>query len=229
MTLSCATAFVVNEIFASINGEGQLAGEAAIFVRLAGCNLKCTYCDTCYAQSPQAGTLMTVSDILTKVKSFLGIKNITLTGGEPLFRRNVEVLLEAFTSAGYLVNIETNGAINLKPFITAPYADKLIFCCDFKLPSSGETARMNPDNLALLRPQDALKLVIGTAQDLAYSHTLCQKPHDSFIYLSAVYGQMKASDLVDALLAWGADTDISKLRVQLQLHKYIWDPNQRGV
>lgn len=221
--------FVVNEIFASINGEGQLAGEAAIFIRLAGCNLKCSYCDTCYAQQPSNGTSMSITEIIAKAKSFNGISNITLTGGEPLFRKNISQLLKALTQEKYKINIETNGSIDLQPFLQQDYADSLIFCCDYKLPSSGEEAKMNQNNLELLRPQDAIKLVIGTKEDLMVSHKLCQKKHKSFIYLSPVFGVMTAEELVNNLLLWKNDTDITKIRVQLQLHKYIWDPSKRGV
>ena len=222
--------FPVNEIFASVNGEGTLSGELAVFVRLCGCNLRCTYCDTSYAWDFDDRRNMTAGEILEKVRSFGSIRNITLTGGEPLFRRNAEELLEVLTAAGYLVNIETNGSVNLGRYLELTCASRLIFCCDYKLPSSGEEEKMDTDNPGLLRPNDVLKFVIGSEEDFNRTLEVITKFRPQcFIYLSAVFGRVEPKEIVAKLLSWTEKTDTSKIRVQLQMHKYIWDPNLRGV
>lgn len=225
-----ATVFPVNEIFASVNGEGTLSGELAVFVRLCGCNLRCTYCDTSYAWDFDDRRNMTAGEILEKVRSFGSIRNITLTGGEPLFRRNAEELLEVLTAAGYLVNIETNGSVNLGRYLELTCASRLIFCCDYKLPSSSEEEKMDTDNPGLLRPNDVLKFVIGSEEDFNRTLDVITKFRPQcFIYLSAVFGRVEPKEIVAKLLSWTEKTDTSKIRVQLQMHKYIWDPNLRGV
>lgn len=228
--MNSMTSFIVNEIFSSINGEGTVSGELAIFVRLSGCNLRCSYCDTLYAQENDQGTRMTIPEILARISSYKGIKNITLTGGEPLFRANIDLLLEALAKADYLVNIETNGSILLKDYLTRDFADKLIFCCDYKLPSSLEDKKMKLANLSELRSQDVLKFVIGSTSDFAVIAELLKsyKPK-CYIYLSAVFGKITPAQIVDQMLLWAPSLSTTKMRVQLQLHKYIWDPNRRGV
>lgn len=222
--------FIVNEIFCSINGEGTLTGELAIFIRLAGCNLRCSYCDTTYAQFKDAGEVLSLDEILAKVKSFKGVNNITLTGGEPLLHKNVESLLEALTNDGYLVNIETNGSVLLDNFLNKQYSDKLIFACDYKLPDSKMERFMKLKNLNLLREDDVLKFVIGSSEDFAKTKEIIKTYSPKcFIYLSAVFGKVEPVELVNNLLSWATELNTSKIRVQLQLHKYIWDPSQKGV
>ena len=145
---------IVNEIFGSIDGEGLRTGELATFIRLAGCNLRCTYCDTSYSLSIKDGKEMTISEILEKVKE-IGYKNITLTGGEPLIHQNVEELVDELIKNDYNVNIETNGAVNITPYISK----KLILTMDYKTKSSGMTKYMIKQNLPLLREYDVFKLV----------------------------------------------------------------------
>ncbi len=222
--------FIVNEIFASINGEGPLTGEPTVFIRLAGCNLRCSYCDTQYAQLLQAGKVMSISDILNKVKSFPGIHNITLTGGEPLFAKGVKNLISVLTENSYFINIETNGSINLKPFMEMPCQKQIMFCCDYKLASSGEEKAMDLENITLLRENDALKFVIGAEAEFEkIAEIINTYAPKCFIYLSPVFNQMSPQMIVSKTLEWGGKVDISRIRVQLQLHKYIWNPSARGV
>ena len=224
------TEFSVNEIFASVNGEGTLSGELAIFIRLCGCNLRCSYCDTKYAWDFADERIMTVSEILEKVKSYGSIRNVTLTGGEPLYRKNVKKLLEALTSHGYLVNIETNGSMNILPYLELPFASELIFCCDYKLPSSGEEGKMHLNNISALRENDVLKFVIGSEDDFAKTLEILKAYHPNcHVYLSAVFGKVEPKEIVEKLLSWTEKVRTDRIRVQLQLHKYIWDPNLRGV
>jgi 7-carboxy-7-deazaguanine synthase len=228
--MNLTTKFTVNEIFSSINGEGTLSGELAIFIRLSGCNLRCSYCDTVYAQKNNAGKELLLDEIIKEVQQHKGIKNITLTGGEPLLKPNINQLLESLASLGYLINIETNGSVALNTFLEANYADKLIFCCDYKLPSSLEESKMCLDNLSILREQDVLKFVAGSKEDLNKAYNIIKeyKPL-SYIYLSPIFNKIAPSEIVDTLKTWSSSLDTTKCRVQLQLHKYIWHPNQTGV
>lgn len=222
--------FFVNEIFASINGEGTLSGELAIFLRLSGCNLKCSYCDTKYAQEPKSGYEMTIDEIVEKISEYKGYKNITITGGEPLFRKNIQELLATLAELGYILNIETNGSIDLIPYLDKEYSKNIIFCCDYKLPSSFEEHKMCLSNISKLRANDVLKFVIGSKEDLIKVLSIIQqyKP-SSYIYLSAVFGKITPREIVEEALTWAPIADTSKLRVQLQLHKFIWGPEMRGV
>ncbi len=230
MTNNSMNSFYINEIFASINGEGLYSGELAVFVRLNGCNLRCSYCDTVYAQQFKCGGLLTSAEILQQVKSFVGIHKITLTGGEPLFADHIQELLGAFTAEGYQVGIETNGSVSLAPFLESSFSDNLYFCCDYKLPSSNEEEQMCLDNITLLRPNDTLKFVIGTEQDLQKVAVILQEfAPQCYVYLSCVFQQMSPQRVVEQMLQWASVLDLTKVRIQLQMHKYIWDPKMRGV
>ena len=141
--------FKVVEIFESINGEGMRAGELAVFVRMKGCNLSCNYCDTMWANKPDCEFAeMTAEQIVDRVKKS-GIKNVTLTGGEPLLQKDADKLLEAFSSEKDIrVEIETNGSIDLKPFLKF---ENVSFTMDYKLPESDMEKYMNTDNFKTLR------------------------------------------------------------------------------
>lgn len=215
------------EIFNSIDGEGKRAGQLATFIRTAGCNLHCGYCDTPYAQKAETGTEMTISDILKELEREEPPKRITLTGGEPLLQRDAVGLIKALAEAGYEVNIETNGSISLNPADLPP---NVFLTADYKTPGSGCNSAMQDSYFKKLRPEDVLKIVIVNDADLidAFEFLLRVKPV-SMIYLSPCYGY-SAVNLIRAMQQWDAcDSCFADVRVQLQLHKYIWDPNQRGV
>ena len=156
--------FKVVEIFESINGEGMRAGELAVFVRMKGCNLSCNYCDTMWANKPDCEFAeMTAEQIVDRVKKS-GIKNVTLTGGEPLLQKDADKLLEAFSSEKDIrVEIETNGSIDLKPFLKF---ENVSFTMDYKLPESDMEKYMNTDNFKILRKKDTLKFVASSVNDL---------------------------------------------------------------
>ena len=135
---------VVNEIFGSIDGEGIRAGELASFVRLAGCNLRCSYCDTQYALDKNAGTEMLVNEIIDELNK-IGIKNVTLTGGEPLQHKDIDILIDELIKSNYKVNIETNGSINIEK-----YVGKCLITMDYKCPSSKMENTMNLANIEKL-------------------------------------------------------------------------------
>ena len=220
----------VVEIFDSIDGEGIRAGQSATFIRLAGCNLRCPYCDTLYAlfgeSEPCEYTEMTVDEIVSKANR--NYMRITLTGGEPLIHSGCAALIERLLKEGFEVNVETNGAADITKI---KRREKLFFTIDYKLPSSGMSDKMLWNNFLHLTPRDVIKFVCGSAEDTALMIEIVKKlkayynemPH---IFVGAVYGEMEYSDLVNIILTEPALADA---RFQLQIHKIIWDIDERGV
>lgn len=216
---------IVNEIFGSIDGEGIRTGELATFIRLAGCNLRCSYCDTSYALSIKDGTEMTIEQILDEVKK-IGYKNITLTGGEPLIHKNVDKLIDKLIENGYNLNIETNGAVDISPYI----AKKLILTMDYKTKSSNMIEYMRKQNISLLRDYDVFKLVCCKEDFEDIENLLKNNDIKAYIYLSPIFEKVEPYELVDFLKDLhekGINTE--KIRIQVQLHKIIWEPSKRGV
>lgn len=206
---------IVNEIFDSIDGEGKTAGELATFIRLTGCNLRCAYCDTVYAFGE--GAPMTVPDIVSRVR----FRHVTLTGGEPLLQP-INPLLRALPP-GTTTNVETNGSIALRPFM-----DDLrgFFTIDYKCGSSGENGKMLRENFLALRPCDVLKFVVGSAEDLREARDFSLAVNTpAQIFVSPVFGQIEPAAIVDFMKAHA----LQNWRLQLQMHKYIWRPDARGV
>lgn len=219
--------FKVVEIFSSINGEGMRAGELAVFVRMQGCNLQCTYCDTQWANQADARyTLMTVEEICEAVIE-TGIKNVTLTGGEPLKQLGIESLIQALLiKAACRVEIETNGSVEIRPFIFESY--RPVFTMDYKLPGSGMEAMMNCDNFSYLCEHDTVKFVVSHLEDLIKAkaiieqYELVEKCH---VIFSPVFGKIEPAEIVEFM----KQNQMNDVRLQLQLHKFIWDPMERGV
>ena len=216
----------VAERFISINGEGQRAGELAVFLRFAGCNLSCTYCDTAWANAPDCMfTEYSAQENYAFVRQS-GIRNVTLTGGEPLLAEGIDELLELLLSDGYLrVEIETNGSVLLDDFCGSR---RPAFTVDYKLPGSGMEACMRTENFQYLRPQDTVKFVAGSREDLKRAravideYSLCDV---CCVYLSPVYGRIEPAEMVSFMREYA----MNDVRLQLQMHKAIWDPSQRGV
>ena len=191
----------VNEIFFSVEGEGKRAGQLAAFIRLTGCNLRCSYCDT------------------DAVKKF---RNVTLTGGEPLLQ-DCHELLRLLRSQNHEVNVETNGSITLAEYLKF---SNVFFTMDFKCHSSGASDAMNYGNLKLLREEDVLKFVVGNEQDLEQARKICVEFNPkSAIYISPVFGRIEPLKIVDFMKR----RHIEDWRLQIQLHKIIWSPDERGV
>lgn len=214
------------EIFSSINGEGTRAGELAVFVRLCGCNLCCSYCDTRWANASDApGRELTAQEILDEVRAY-GIRNVTLTGGEPLLTPGAGDLIERLGEAGFSVEIETNGSVDIAPFCALPH--RPVFTMDYKLPGSGMEAHMLLRNFLYLQKQDTVKLVAGSREDLergvaiAAEYGLTDRCH---VYLSPVFGRIDPAEMVEFM----KEKRLNGVRLQLQLHKYIWDPVATGV
>lgn len=217
--------YEVVEIFKSIEGEGRRAGLPATFIRLYGCNLRCSYCDTLYGIEGDGFIVMTLEQILQKVQE-LGLNAVTLTGGEPLIQPNIRELIKELTSQNYHVNIETNGAVDIKPYISNP---NVLITMDYKCPSSGMENCMITSNLHLLRTMDVLKFVVGSVKDLDKAREIILEYNLLYsckIYFSPVFGNIDPKVIVQYLLD---HRELNNCYVQLQLHKFIWDPNERGV
>lgn len=224
----------VAELFTSINGEGIRAGKVACFIRLSGCPLACIYCDTAWARQSGQGEDMTLESIVDHVKA-LGVSYVTLTGGEPLAHPGVERLIEALmTLEDIYLEIESSGAVSTA--FLADYRvrhDRLSLTLDYKLSGSGMSSHMKEANYRNLRSGDAVKYVISSIHELeeVSAHISLWQSHSpqAEILLSAVYGKIEASQLVDWLIENTTEPWQPQSRVQLQLHKYIWDPSKRGV
>lgn len=218
----------VCEIFRSIEGEGLRTGLPAVFIRLHGCNLRCSYCDSMYAVEGGDYKQMNVTQVLDAVKKFSGITHVTLTGGEPLIHQNVEDLLCQLSGNGYRVNIETNGTVPCKWHFPG-----LFYTMDWKCKSSGMSVKMKMENFETLGSEDVLKFVVGTIEDLEETETvvksLAEKKDDMpHLFVSPVFGNLSNEEIVN----WLLNSNImvkNNVRFQVQLHKIIWDPERRGV
>lgn len=217
----------VCEIFQSINGEGTRAGQPAVFVRLAGCNLNCSYCDTKWANGHDAPCEeMTAREIHEKVSAY-GMRCVTLTGGEPLLHKHVDELLSELCGDDKLsVEIETNGSADVS--IADKMKNRPLLTMDYKLPSSGMEKAMRLENYALLRSEDTVKFVCGSRSDLEKAAEIIERYKligRCHVYLSPVFGEIDPKDMVSFML----ERKLNGVNLQLQLHKFIWDPNEKGV
>ncbi len=217
------------EIFETVEGEGTRAGFPTVFVRLFGCNLRCSWCDTKYSYPPvEAESVMTIEEIVQAVQGFRS-RNICLTGGEPLlYGEKSLALAQALAELGQVddLHIETNGAIDLTMFLSGIDSPKVRYIMDFKLPDSGEMDKMIVSNLGKLRKQDELKFVIGSEEDFRVAvEVLRSHPTEALPLFSPVWETMPPRRLVELMLGSG----LSGVKLNMQLHKIIWDPAMRGV
>ena len=221
----------LNEIFHSIQGESSRAGEPCIFIRLAGCHLRCTWCDTEYAF--REGSRRSIEDILEEVLA-IDCPLIELTGGEPLLQKKVHILEQRLLDAGRIVMIETSGACD----ITA-CDPRTIVIMDFKPPSSGECDRNLASNIDHLQPHHEVKFVIGDQGDYEWSREMLRthglQNRVASVLFSPVFTQATGLEIAGApgieprqLAEWILE-DALPVRMQLQLHKFIWEPTTRGV
>ena len=213
----------VVEIFNSIEGEGKRAGLPATFIRLFGCNLRCTYCDSMYAVEGTDYRDMSIVEIVEKAEE-IGCPNITLTGGEPLIHKEVKELIEILCKRGYWVNVETNGSVRI-PYRTID--DRLFYTVDYKTSSSGMREKMDEEIFkSLIGPLDVVKFVVGTEQDLEEVLAVCRNlAYQPTVYVSPVFGSIEPRQIVEFVLKH----KLWDWKVQLQLHKFIWDPQMKGV
>jgi 7-carboxy-7-deazaguanine synthase len=212
----------VFETFTSIQGESSHAGKICFFIRLAGCNLNCSYCDTQYAKNPASGTEMSICNLVSLAKK-AGAPIVEITGGEPLLQHQVPMLCEQLQEAGLIVMVETNGTQPVD--ILPPGTIRIIDC---KCPSSGESERMLLSNCECLKPFDEMKFVISDENDFLYALAKIKKfgilKKTRNILFSPVFGKFPAAKLAELMIKHK-----SPGRLQLQIHKYIWDPATRGV
>lgn len=217
----------VTEIFRSIQGESTYAGVPCIFVRLTGCNLRCVWCDTAYAFS--GGQTKSVAEVLAAVKALSQcdgrrrVNLVELTGGEPLLQQDIYPLIDRLLENRYRLLIETSGE---RPIDQLP--EPVIRIVDVKCPGSGEGGTFRRENLAALRPHDQLKFVLADRRDYEWAREfLAEHPlQDKIeaILFSPVFGQLEPRSLAGWILEDGLP-----VRLGLQLHKFIWDPEARGV
>lgn len=217
------------EIFETVEGEGTRAGFPTVFVRLFGCNLRCVWCDTAYSYPPEeAESVMTIGEIIEAVKGFRS-RHVCFTGGEPLlYGERSLALLQALAELPHLadIHVETNGAVDLAPFLQGVSSPKVRYVMDYKLPGSGEEEKMLKGNLALLRPQDELKFVVADERDFGFALALLENcPTEALPLFSPVWESMPPARLVELML----EKAPPHAKLSLQLHKIIWDPAQRGV
>jgi len=209
----------INEIFHSIQGEGTNAGLPCVFIRLTYCNLRCTYCDTEYAF--HEGEDFSIEDIIEKVKSY-GCKLVEVTGGEPLVQENSLGLMKQLCDEGFEVMLETGGSLPIEMVDS-----RVNIIMDLKCPSSGMMEKNLYENINFLKPMDEVKFVIGNREDYDWAKKIIEENdllNKCNILFSTVFGSLSQDELAGWILK-----DKLKVRFQLQLHKYIWDPDKRGV
>ena len=210
----------INEIFYSVQGESSYAGRPCVFVRLTACDLRCSWCDTPYAF--HEGTKRSLESVFAEVETYK-CPLVEVTGGEPLLQADVYPLMESLLASGRTVLLETGGHRS-----TARVPAGVVTILDVKCPGSGESEKNDWTNLERLQPHDEVKFVITDRTDYEYAREIVAR-HDlagraAAIHFSPVHGVMDARTLSEWVLA-----DNLPVRVQLQLHKYIWDPATRGV
>jgi 7-carboxy-7-deazaguanine synthase len=213
-------AMKINEIFYGIQGESSFAGRPFAFIRLAGCNLRCTYCDTTYAFYESVE--MSIPEILERIDAF-PTRYALVTGGEPMLQESVHELFAQLLERGYTVLVETGGQIPL-----AEVDARVHKIMDFKCPSSGMDAHNCYENVRCLGPRDEVKFVVGDRNDFEWSCDVIRRydltSRVAEVLFSSVFSRLSYADLADWILHCGLP-----VRLQLQLHKLIWPDIQRGV
>lgn len=216
----------VTEIFKSIQGESTLSGTPCVFIRLTGCNLRCSYCDTTYAY--EGGDWLSIDDILSKIDDY-NCDLVEITGGEPLLQDNVYSLISALLETGKLVLIETNGSVDIGR--VQGFKDSKIqgvkIIMDIKCPDSGMSGKTNWENLSKLDKNDEVKFVLNSRGDYDWSKEIIKKyslTDRCHILMSPVYNNLTAEELSEWIL-----NDNLNVRLNLQIHKYIWGEVVKGV
>ena len=242
----------ITEIFESIEGEGVRAGTLVTFIRFHGCNLRCAYCDTRYSYEEDPAMTVSIDEILSVVDNF-GNKCVTITGGEPLIQPGITTLLLALAARDYQVNVETNGSIvpelreealydgmspldrrHVKTIIGELHPESIkhmmyknvFFTMDYKLKCSGQQEKMDINNLNCLLPNDVLKFVVGSTEDMDTAVDVIDSIKSTpTIYFSPVFGQIEPKAIAEYIKYH----KLQNVKVQVQLHKILWDPDERGV
>ena len=209
----------VAEIFSSIQGETSFAGLPFTFARLSGCNLRCRYCDTAWAYD--SGQKFSVDEVISRVAAF-GLNRVCVTGGEPMLQEETPVLVRGLLDLGFLVLVETNGAVPLSGL-----DPRAVIIMDVKCPASGEHEKMLWENFRRLDDKDEAKFVISNREDYEYAKEVLKKHHAGARWkalFSPAFGALSPELLAQWILE-----DALDVRLQLQIHKLIWDPQRKGV
>ena len=215
--------FNVSEIFFSVQGEGSRAGMPCTFIRLQGCKLRCVWCDTPYALDKRVvATLMTGAEIVAEIER-IGCSFVEFTGGEPLEQPDVVPLMAYLCDAGYTVAVETGGHVDV-----SNVDPRVIRIIDVKCPDSKMEPLNHWENLEALRPTDEIKFVLASRRDYEFARDVIRRydlsRSTTAVLLSCVFGTLEFKDVVEWILA-----DKLDVRFQLQMHKFIWHPETRGV
>lgn len=206
------TELKIHEIFYSLQGESTRSGLPTVFIRLTGCPMRCTYCDTAYAFN--GGQNMTVDAIVAEVKQYQ-TPYVTVTGGEPLAQKQCHVLLKQLCDEGFDVSLETGGALSIDQV-----DERVSVILDVKTPASGEMENNHWDNMAVIKTKDEIKFVITDKADYEWSKTIIKEyglEKKTTILFSPVYDRLQPSQLADWILE-----DKLPVRMQMQLHKLLW-------
>lgn len=223
----------VVEIFESIDGEGKRVGLPTTFIRLHGCNLNCSYCDTRYGceEKNESGVsnyrVATIDEVVNRCLCS-GIPNITITGGEPMIHPGIEQLIETLVNNDCIVNVETNGTKLPHRMKNRDENRRLFYTMDYKCESSGMSKAMNMEAIEALDNNDVLKFVVGSVEDMEQAVNVIDGMKNKYmpeIYFSPVFGKIEPKEIVDFLLRHR----MYNCKVQVQLHKIIWEPEMRGV
>lgn len=218
--------FNIIEKFLSIDGEGPTSGQLATFIRFQGCNLRCSWCDTVYSFDDSNITEKISAEEILKYILSNGAENVTLTGGEPLLQKNLQILLSLLVQEKLCIHIETNGSIPI--LVWKEQFPSVSFIVDFKLPSSKMTDTMNLENLNVVDKNDVYKFVIADYKDLEYADDILSKYHlcdRTRVFFSPVLGKIEPLEIVDFM----KERNLNKVTLQLQLHKIVWSPDKKGV
>jgi 7-carboxy-7-deazaguanine synthase len=211
----------ITEIYKSIQGESTYAGLPCVFVRTTGCDLRCSWCDSEFTFT--GGTTMTVDEVLAEVER-LDCRLVELTGGEPMLQKDIDELARRLCDAGHTVLIETGGHRDVS---AAALDGRVVRVMDVKCPGSGESHRNHWENLAHLRPSDEVKFVLASREDYEWARDLIRREgldRRARVLMSVAFREVSPADAVRWILEDGLD-----VRFQLQMHKFIWDPDARRV
>lgn len=222
--------YKVVEKFVSINGEGLHSGELAVFIRFFGCNLRCEYCDSKYSYDKNEETEELTDKELFEYVEQQGVKNVTLTGGEPLLQSNIKELVLMLTIHGYRVEIETNGSVSIAELAELPYCYRPSFTLDYKTECAGNALSklMKKSNYAYLNKMDCVKFVVGSLRDLQIMKYVIEQNDllaRTNVLVSACFGKIELEEIASFLIKH----TLNGVKMQLQIHKFIWDAAKRGV
>ena len=218
--------YKVIEKFISVNGEGLRSGELSTFIRFFGCNLRCRFCDSKYTYDESEHCDMMDEQQILEYLISTNVKNVTLAGGEPLYQQGIKELIVLLCNAGFRVEVETNGAHSIAPFMDI--VNRPSFTLDYKTGCSGMTKFMDTSNYKYVTKHDSVKFVVGSIDDLDMmrhivdDYELLKKTN---VLISPCYGDIEPVEIVEYM----KEHNLNGYKMQIQMHKVIWDAEKRGV